>query len=195
MVRDRSFPVVADDQPISQEAKQMALYDNEDLITNISDDYVDKDYGDVPKAERVSTTTKKSWTVGMKTPTKTQEARRQAKKDVKEKRQKYLAPESLTSRPIYVPKQPSAIASVVDFDASPERTSRLARLADKLRQDTYILAEVPKHYKKPKNRNKQKKKNSYDFLKKSQIYNNFQENRTTTEVQELNLAQLEDEDK
>ena len=192
MVRERSFPVVADDQPISQEGKVMALYDNEDLITNITDDYVDKDYGDVPKAARVSTTTKKSWTMGTQTPT--QVARRQAKKDVKEKRQRYLAPESLTGRPAYVPKQQAAIASVVDFDASPQRTSRLARVANHLRQDDYILAEIPKHYKKPKNRSNKKRKNSYDFLKKSQIYTNFQEHRQASDVQELNLAQLEEKE-
>lgn len=43
------FPLVADGVPIIDTAKQMALYENEDLITNIHGYYQDKDYDDVTK--------------------------------------------------------------------------------------------------------------------------------------------------
>lgn len=49
------FPLVADGVPIIDTAKQMALYENEDLITNIHGYYQDKDYDDVTKITNLQT--------------------------------------------------------------------------------------------------------------------------------------------
>lgn len=42
-----AFPLVADGEPIIESARQMALYENEDLITNIAGSYQDKHYDDI----------------------------------------------------------------------------------------------------------------------------------------------------
>ncbi len=68
-------------------------------------------------------------------------------------------------------------------------------MADKLRQEDYILAELPIVYQEPVNASrKSSKKNNYDFLKRSQIYNK-KENQSHKEAffaQELNLSRFED---
>lgn len=72
----------------------------------------------------------------------------------------------------------------------------MSRFTKKLHQDNYILAELPKEYKEPKNLPQQgtTKKNNYDFLKSSQIYNNkeMRQQREKTIAQELNLSRFED---
>ena len=50
MIRNqRRFPFVADGEPVSNPPKVMALYENEDLITNIHGAYQDKNYDDVTR--------------------------------------------------------------------------------------------------------------------------------------------------
>ena len=71
----------------------------------------------------------------------------------------------------------------------------MGRFSDHLHQDTYILAELPKNYSEPKNPSrKENKKNNYDFLKTSQIYNQKekQEYQERHVAQELNLERFED---
>ena len=78
---------------------------------------------------------------------------------------------------------------------SSQSVTELSRFSEKLRQENYILAELPSHYQQPKNqKNTTKKKNNYDFLKKSQIYN-YPDRQLKTEkrvAQELNLTRFED---
>ena len=72
--------------------------------------------------------------------------------------------------------------------------SELARFTSQLRQDSYILAELPQVYSEPQNQIEKPKKNSYDFLKTSQIYNrqDYQEQKERQVAQELNLTPFDD---
>ena len=157
-----------------------------------------------------------------------EEAREKAKRDVREKRQKFLRQEvqqtkhtnsrQLTTKP-KVEAKPSFEATVepaaVTTDKGPvtasilgapvsaiKRTlapngkhSKIHHLANRLQQDSYILAEVAPTYQQPSNPSRKNvKKNSYDFLKRSQVYN-YPERQTYREhrvAQELNLTHLED---
>ena len=68
-------------------------------------------------------------------------------------------------------------------------------MANRLQQDSYILAEVAPTYQQPSNPSRKNvKKNSYDFLKRSQVYNytERQIHREHRIAQELNLTHLED---
>lgn len=86
----RRFPLVADGEPVSNPSKAMALYENEDLITNIHGTYHEKDYDNVTRddnfvgnikndAERIKTVSEgKSYAELAR-----DEARRDIKKSVK----------------------------------------------------------------------------------------------------------------
>ena len=215
----RQFPLIPDGEPCLQEPVSMRLYENEDLITNIRGPYQDKDYNDLlPNYDFLSA----------KPSNRKQEAREKAKRDVREKRQKFLRQEvqqtkhtnsrQLTAKP-KVEAKPSFEATVepaaVTTDKGPvtasilgapvsaiKRTlapngkhSKIHHLANRLQQDSYILAEVAPTYQQPSNPSRKNvKKNSYDFLKRSQVYN-YPERQTYREhrvAQELNLTHLED---
>lgn len=191
----RRFPLVADGEPVSNPPKTMALYENEDLITNIHGTYHDKDYDDVTKdynfvgktekdAERVRTVSEgKSYA---------ELARDEARRDIKKKRQAYLSNE--------VKKMPSKTAFQQQLKATLPKTpakltNKLSHLTEKMHQEDYILAEIPVTYKEPDNTSVPKpKKNNYDFLKRSQIYNKEaqQSQREHRMAQELNLTRFDD---
>lgn len=196
------FPLVSDDEPVVSPVRQMALYDNEDLITNIHGDYQEKDYQDVTKdfqlvkdlvdvqetaPERAATIEAGKSYASM--------ARQEAKRDIRHKRQAFLTKDNLTTSKATFGKEskphPAPTVKIVQIR---EELTGLTKAASKLHQDSYILAELPRTYvpgqsdELPKER-----KNSYDFLKKSQIYN-YQDNQNRKErqiAQELNLSRLD----
>lgn len=196
----KRFPLVADDEPVVSPLKQMALYDNEDLITNIRGDYQDKDYQDVTRdyqfvkdvAEVQATAPDRVATIEAGKSYASQ-ARQEARRDVKQKRQAFLAKESKKSvKPTFQKEVKQApTAKLVQVK---EGLTGLARVASNLQQDSYILAELPRTYVPGQTEDVPKKhKNSYDFLKKSQIYN-YEENQNRKEhrvAQELNLNRLD----
>ena len=195
MIRNqRRFPLVADGEPVSNPPKVMALYENEDLITNIHGAYQDKSYDDVTRdynfvgkdeqdASRIESVTQgKSYA---------ELAREEARRDIRRKRQAYLSKE--VKAPSKAALQQQLKATLPKKTAKP--TSSLSNLAEKLHQDDYILAEIPVTYKKPDNSSTIKpKKNNYDFLKESQIYNKevLQSQREHKVAQELNLTRFDD---
>lgn len=195
MIRNqRRFPLVADGEPVSNPPKVMALYENEDLITNIHGAYQDKSYDDVTRdynfvgkdeqdASRIESVTQgKSYA---------ELAREEARRDIRRKRQDYLSKE--VKAPSKAALQQQLKATLPKKTAKP--TSGLSHLAEKLHQDDYILAEIPVTYKKPDNSSTIKpKKNNYDFLKESQIYNKevLQSQREHKVAQELNLTRFDD---
>lgn len=195
MIRNqRRFPLVADGEPVSNPPKVMALYENEDLITNIHGAYQDKSYDDVTRdynfvgkdeqdASRIESVTQgKSYA---------ELAREEARRDIRRKRQDYLSKE--VKAPSKAALQQQLKATLPKKTANP--TSSLSHLAEKLHQDDYILAEIPVTYKKPDNSSTIKpKKNNYDFLKESQIYNKevLQSQREHKVAQELNLTRFDD---
>lgn len=115
-------------------------------------------------------------------------ARREARADLKKKRQALVTAE----KPLF---QRAQSAKVSQERQSASQATGLAKYAQRLRQEDYILAELPKTYEQPTNPStKGGKKNSYDFLKRSQIYNHRdnQLNKERQIAQELNLSRLED---
>ena len=71
----------------------------------------------------------------------------------------------------------------------------MARAAQKLHQESYILVDLPKVYHKPEpSKSDKSQKNTFDFLKRSQVYNHKerQERRERQVAQELNLTRFDD---
>lgn len=194
MGRKRKFPLVADDEAVVEIAKIMRLYENEDLITNIHGPYEDKVYDDVtqgyqfipdnPNPQDVASERIKTQKAGK---TYAEIAREKARQDLKKKRQSFIANDY--SRPVSKGMIKTSEKEV------PAPKTELGRFSNHLHQDFYILAELPKNYSEPENPSrKDVKKNNYDFLKNSQIYNQKekQEHRERHVAQELNLERLED---
>ncbi|WP_324609586.1 hypothetical protein [Streptococcus equinus] len=190
MRNQRRFPLVADGEPVSNPPKVMALYENEDLITNIHGDYRDKNYDDVTKDYNFGDKDKNDASANQGK-TYAELAREEARRDIRKKRQAYLSKE--------VKKTSKAAMQQQLKTPLPKRAVKpkndLSHFAEKMHQDDYILAEIPVTYKKPDNSSTVKPtKNNYDFLKRSQIYNKeaLQSQRDHKVAQELNLTRFDD---
>ncbi|WP_156008999.1 hypothetical protein [Streptococcus ruminantium] len=220
MIRQENrFPLVADNEVLVGENPVMSLYDESDLISNIRGPYQEKEFirsvdsgRDVQSKPVMQTEDEllpplfevkpshysrkerlQNFTKSKSSPLKTQGqlAREQAREDLKRKRSAtYLrdekpAPAKVVVKPPVVP-------------ATEPVVGRLTRLADKLRQTDYILADMPAVYslkKEDRGQEQAVKKNSYDFLKKSQVYNypERRQQRDRQVAQELNLTHIEEE--
>lgn len=191
----RKFPLVADDAIIVEQPKIMQLYDNEDLINNIHGAYQDKEYKDLLTRTLEKEQLESSEKSVEPNQTYAERMREEAKRDLKQKRQSYLANKVKVSPSLSSKKPKKTVEKEMEKGTS--ATTELARFSDKLAQDSYILAELPKHYQAPQHQTVSKKtKNNYDFLKKSQIYN-YPDNQLKKEhqiAQELNLTRFEELD-
>lgn len=207
----RTFPLVADDDPVISHPRRMQLYENTDLITNIRGDYQDKNYADVTRdyqtlsPENQSSAPKERLEPIEAGRTYAEQARQTARADLKQKRQ-HLA---VSDKPMFSRRQDKsdtdnslpASLEVGDLETvkQPElpvsKPSGLAKYSQYLKQDSYILADIRPEYKEPEQSDKDKpKKNSYDFLKRSQVYN-YEANQLKKErqvAQELNLTRFDD---
>jgi hypothetical protein len=225
-MRRTVFPIVADDEPILEPSPQMSLYDESDLISNIKGHYQEKEYDwqeeprprrqeshverDIPedllpplfhaepspysRRDRMQKTIRPAVLDAHHPDHKTQGqiAREQAREDLKKKRSAaYLKDEKPTLHSQVIKAEPTA-------HLVKKRNEHLTQLADRLRQTTYILADMPAVYsldKEDRGKEVNQRKNSYDFLKKSQIYN-YPERKINQErrmAQELNLTHMEEE--
>lgn len=191
MIRNqRRFPLVADGEPVSNPPKVMALYENEDLITNIHGDYRDKNYDDVTKDYNFGDKDKNDASANQGK-TYAELAREEARRDIRKKRQAYLSKE--VKKPSKAAMQQQLKTPLSKRAVKPKND--LSHFAEKMHQDDYILAEIPVTYKKPDNSSTVKPtKNNYDFLKRSQIYNKeaLQSQRDHKVAQELNLTRFDD---
>ncbi|MCQ9212000.1 MULTISPECIES: hypothetical protein [unclassified Streptococcus] len=216
------FPLVADDELIVGENPEMRLYDEGDLISNIKGPYQDREFGQEGASQVTSQYSREErgteeallpplfeatpspysrrdryhkptsqGTVAPQAKTQGQLARETAREDLKKKRSaSYLHPEK--KRHILPEKQPITAPLVKP------PVSHLTALANRLQQTEYILADMPTVYSLQKEDREQEvpvKKNSYDFLKKSQVYN-YPERKVQRErrlAQELNLTHMEEE--
>jgi len=195
-MKQERFPIVSDDEIMLTEMPFMNLYDESDLISNIKGDYQDKNYLEWSPI----TTEKKSPT---KTPEKLTEqkeksyaelAREEARADLKRKRSaKYLTQDvSFTKR--YKPS--NNVVRQANQPTAPfqkENPGEFAKFSKKLAQEHYILADSTSQ--KPTVTDAETtvpKKNNYDFLKKSQIYNkkSKQKEQERQVAQELNLTRM-----
>ncbi|KXT78201.1 hypothetical protein [Streptococcus sp. DD13] len=238
---DNRFPLLPDNEPVIVDRPYMNLYEETDLISNITGPYQEKNYG-----ERLETTT----VGGKKTPELTshslsqveegkrppvlpvhptspvppplahpkrsqrempvqeplsrrprqdgtkslgQLAREEAHEDIKRKRQAPYLQDAPSHRPYHPPHRSNPAPLEGEEDSA-----RLSRLGQRLRQEQYILADMPTVYsldKEDRDQGQERPRNSYDFLKKSQVYHypERQQERNRQIAQELNLTQMEKE--
>ena len=174
------FPIVSDDEIMLTEMPFMDLYDESDLISNIKGDYQEKNY---LEWSPITTEKKPLVQASDKLPEKKEKsyaelAREEARADLKRKRS--------AKNVVRQANQPTA-------PFQKENPGELAKFSDKLTQNHYILAEMaPQMQQTTKEEHLGPKKNNYDFLKKSQIYNK-KENQSEKErkiAQELNLTNM-----
>ena len=203
-MKQERFPLVSDDEVMLTEMPVMNLYDESDLISNIKGEYRDKNYLEwapiaeetpVKPIEKQVEKTKKA-PLGVKKEGKSyaEVAREEARADLKKKRSasyltKDITPTRRHSQPNLVRKgnQPTA-------PFQKENPGEFVKYSQKLTQSQYILAEEV-HSIPTKNEEVSApapKKNNYDFLKKSQIYNkkSKQTEQERRVAQELNLTRI-----
>lgn len=218
MVRKQEqFPLVADGEILVGPNPTMHLYEESDLISNIRGPYHEKDFAGTqvvdqavapvergPKETELlpplfeakrSPYSRKERAQSLGTPsregkTQGQLAREAAREDLKRKRSAgYLKTDKPTPAKVFKQTPPQV----------EDKQSSLSQVADRLRQTHYILADMPAVYSLKKEDREQEQaapiKNSYDFLRKSQVYN-YPERKIKKErqlAQELNLTHIEEE--
>ena len=201
MKQDR-FPLVSDDEIMLTKMPVMDLYDESDFISNIKGDYRDKNYlewSPINEEETVvspvvSTESKPSPKPKKVEKTYAELAREEARADLKKKRSaKYLTQDVSHTRRhngsklVRQGNQPTA-------PFQKENPGEFVKYSKNLSQSHYILAEEVGQVATPtpKTQTGKAKKNNYDFLKKSQIYNkkNKQTEQERQVAQELNLTRI-----
>ena len=211
-MKEKSFPLISDDEVMLSEMPRMNLYDESDLISNINGDYVDKNYLEwEPIVKKIvdsqvregkgkayqATSAIPSAEVAKPAPKSYAElAREEARADLKKKRSAaYLTSDFTTKKRPYpaVTNGNTAISHQPTAFFQKENGSGLSKYSRNLKQDHYILADIKVNTSLPKESPK-KSKNNYDFLKTSQIYNKkeLQSQRERRIAQELNLTRLEE---
>ena len=203
-MREERFPLVSDDEIMLTEMPVMDLYDESDFISNIKGEYRDKNYLEwapiteekpVKQIEKLVEKPKKAG-LGVKKEGKSyaEVAREEARADLKKKRSaSYLTKDiTPTRRPSQQRLDRQGNQPTAPFQK--ENPGEFVKYSQKLTQSHYILAEEvsnistqaePKETSGPK-------KNNYDFLKKSQIYNkkSKQTEQERRVAQELNLTRI-----
>lgn len=210
-MREKAFPPVSDDEIMLADMPQMNLYEEQDFISNIRGDYVDKNYLDwepiggfeQKKENREDLPQKKPKTSGAL-------AREEARADLKKKRSAaYLTQQvqpkrhqtglsSQLARPLPAFSGEKKLSSQPTAPFQKEKPGEFAKYSKNLRQESYILADLPRTYPVRQDKNPAKpQKNSYEFLKKSQIYNQKDQPspRERRIAQELNLTSLDQKEK
>ena len=203
-MKQERFPLVSDDEVMLTEMPVMNLYDESDLISNIKGEYRDKNYLEcapiaeetpVKPIEKQVEKTKKA-PLGVKKEGKSyaEVAREEARADLKKKRSASYLTKDIT--PTRRHSQPSLVRQGNQPTApfQKENPGEFVKYSQKLTQSHYILAEEVKSI---STKNEEvaapaPKKNNYDFLKKSQIYNkkNQQKEQERQVAQELNLTRI-----
>ena len=203
-MREERFPLVSDDEVMLTEMPVMDLYDESDFISNIKGEYRDKNYlewAPITEEEPVKPIEKpvekpKKARLGAKKEGKSyaEVAREEARADLKKKRSasyltKDITPTKRHSQPNLVRQgnQPTA-------PFQKENPGEFVKYSQKLTQSHYILAEEVNNIstQAESKATSNPKKNNYDFLRKSQIYNkkNKQKEQERQVAQELNLTRI-----
>ena len=193
----KRFPIVADDEVMLTEMPVMNLYDESDFISNIKGDYQDKNYlewspiTEDKKQEKVKPFVKP---IEKKEKSYAELAREEARADLKKKRSaRYLTQDVSHTRRQTKPSQVRP-ANQPTAPFQKENPGEFAKYSQKLGQSHYILAETVFQVEHPisDGETSRSKKNNYDFLKKSQIYNkkSKQKEQERQVAQELNLTRM-----
>ena len=203
-MKQERFPLVSDDEVILTEMPVMNLYDESDFISNIKGEYRDKNYlewAPITEEKPVKPIEKqvegpKKAPLGVKKEGKSyaEVAREEARADLKKKRSASYLTKDIT--PTRRHSQPSLVRQGNQPTApfQKENPGEFVKYSQKLTQSHYILAEEVKSI-STKNEEVSApapKKNNYDFLKKSQIYNkkSKQTEQERRVAQELNLTRI-----
>ena len=193
----KRFPIVADDEVMLTEMPVMNLYDESDFISNIKGDYQDKNYlewspiTEEKKQEKAKPLVKP---IEKKEKSYAELAREEARADLKKKRSaRYLTQDvSQTRRQTKTSQVRPANQPTAPFQK--ENPGEFAKYSQNLSQSHYILAETVAQVASPAPNSEKShpKKNNYDFLKKSQIYNkkSKQKEQERQVAQELNLTRM-----
>ena len=193
----KRFPIVADDEVMLTEMPVMNLYDESDFISNIKGDYQDKNYlewspiTEEKKQEKAKPLVKP---IEKKEKSYAELAREEARADLKKKRSaRYLTQDvSHTRRQTKTSQVRPANQPTAPFQK--ENPGEFAKYSQNLSQSHYILAETVAQVASPAPNSEKShpKKNNYDFLKKSQIYNkkSKQKEQERQVAQELNLTRM-----
>lgn len=212
LMKEKTFPLISDDEIMLSEMPRMNLYDESDLISNINGDYVDKNYLEwEPIVKKIAGSQVKEKANTSQAISNVQSAefikpvsksyaelaREEARADLKKKRSAaYLTSDFTAKKRSYL-----AVANGNTASHQPtaffqkENGSELAKYSQNLKQDHYILADIKVDSSLSQSDELPKKsKNNYDFLKTSQIYNKkeIQSQRERQIAQELNLTRLKD---
>ena len=201
MKQDR-FPLVSDDEIMLTKMPVMDLYDESDFISNIKGDYRDKNYlewSPINEEETVVSPVVNKESKPSPEPKKVEKtyaelAREEARADLKKKRSaKYLTQDVSHTRR----HNDSTLVRQGNQPTAPfqkENPGEFVKFSKNLSQSHYILAEEVGQVANPtpKTQTGKAKKNNYDFLKKSQIYNkkNKQTEQERQVAQELNLTRI-----
>ena len=203
-MREERFPLVSDNEVILTEVPVMDLYDESDFISNIKGEYRDKNYLEwapiteetpvKPIEKRVEKPKKAPLGVKKEGKSYAEVAREEARADLKKKRSASYLTKDIT--PTRRHSQPSLVRQGNQPTApfQKENPGEFVKYSKKLTQSHYILAEEVKSI-STKNEEVSApapKKNNYDFLKKSQIYNkkSKQTEQERRVAQELNLTRI-----
>ncbi|WP_219137746.1 cystathionine gamma-synthase [Streptococcus mitis] len=203
-MREERFPLVSDDEVMLTEMPVMDLYDESDFISNIKGEYRDKNYlewAPITEAEPVKPIEKpvekpKKGRLGAKKEGKSyaEVAREEARADLKKKRSASYLTKDIT--PTKRHSQPSLVRQGNQPTApfQKENPGEFVKYSQKLTQSHYILAEEVGNIstQAESKATSNPKKNNYDFLRKSQIYNkkNKQKEQERQVAQELNLTRI-----
>ena len=203
-MREERFPLVSDDEVMLTEMPVMNLYDESDFISNIKGEYRDKNYLEwapiteekpaKPIEKPVEKPKKAGLGVKKEGKSYAEVAREEARADLKKKRSASYLTKDIT--PTRRHSQPSLVRQTNQPTApfQKENPGEFVKYSQKLTQSHYILAEEV-HSIPTKNEEVSApapKKNNYDFLKKSQIYNkkSKQTEQERRVAQELNLTRI-----
>ena len=203
-MREERFPLVSDDEVMLTEMPVMDLYDESDFISNIKGEYRDKNYLEwapiteekLAKPIEKPVEKPKKAGLGVKKEGKSyaEVAREEARADLKKKRSASYLTKDIT--PTRRHSQPNLVRQGNQPTApfQKENPGEFVKYSKKLTQSHYILAEEVKSI-STKNEEVSApapKKNNYDFLKKSQIYNkkSKQTEQERRVAQELNLTRI-----
>ena len=193
----KRFPIVADDEVMLTEMPVMNLYDESDFISNIKGDYQDKNYLDwspITKEKKQEKAKPLVKSIEKKEKSYAELAREEARADLKKKRSaRYLTQDVSHTRRQTKPSQVRP-ANQPTAPFQKENPGEFAKYSQKLGQSHYILAETVSQVEHPisDGETSRSKKNNYDFLKKSQIYNkkSKQKEQERQVAQELNLTRM-----
>lgn len=196
-MREERFPLVSDDEVMLTEMPVMDLYDESDFISNIKGEYRDKNYLEwAPITEEKPVEKPKKASLGVKKEGKSyaEQAREEARADLKKKRSASYLTKDIT--PTRRHSQPNLVRQGNQPTApfQKENPGEFVKYSQKLTQSHYILAEEVSNIstQAESKETSSPKKNNYDFLKKSQIYNkkNKQKEQERQVAQELNLTRI-----